>query len=363
MVTLVGERSILHKISDRWLFSLFLLFTVMTTKADKAVELVRDLLSRAANTQLPESPETLKGGTKAGVKRFLTSSPQGSSSSTVLKRTRPTCDDSFTGTMDQSIIEETAESFIPTHYLTSPMNPSDITQIAHELKSLMMPEIGTVLKSLIKESQPDFVTLIDSAMKKMSVDFQNVTRALQKENESLKQENISLKKEVTHLKMQVGKVELAADSNEQYSRRNNLRISGIPITEGENTDEKVLKLSNEVGANLELSDIDRSHRVGPMKDGKRAIIVKFTSYRARQQLYGVRRNLRKSERYKNTYINEDITAYRSKILFSARNLVRSGKLKAAYSGDGKIFLRDNNDMKYHITSESDLEQFKDTHLK
>ena len=118
------------------------------------------------------------------------------------------------------------------------MNPSDITQIAHELKSLMMPEIGTVLKSLIKESQPDFVTLIDSAVKKMSVDFQNVTRALQKENESLKQENISLKKEVTHLKMQVGKVELAADSNEQYSRRNNLRISGIPITEGENTDEK-----------------------------------------------------------------------------------------------------------------------------
>ena len=50
-------------------------------------------------------------------------------------------------------------------------------------------------------------------------------------------------------------------------------------------------------------------------------------------------------------------------MFSARNLVRSGKLKAAYSGDGKIFLRDNNDMKYHITSESDLEQFKDTHPK
>ena len=69
----------------------------------------------------------------------------------------------------------------------------------------------------------------------------------------------------------------------------------------------------------------------------------------------VRRNLRKSERYKNIYINEDITAHRSKILISARDLVRSEKWKAAYSSDGKIFLRDNNDVKYHITSESDLD--------
>ena len=44
------------------------------------------------------------------------------------------------------------------------------------------------------------------------------------------------------------------------------------------------------------SDIDRSHRVGPTKNG---IIVKFTSYRAHQKLLVVRKDLRKSDKNKN----------------------------------------------------------------
>ena len=95
-----------------------------------------------------------------------------------------------------------------------------------------------------------------------------------------------------------------------------------------------------------------------MKSGTRTLIVKFTSYRARQHLYAARKKLRDTEAYKNTYINEDITARRSKILFAARSLVRAKKLKAAYSSDGKLFLRDNDDEKYHVTAESDLDQFK-----
>ena len=90
-----------------------------------------------------------------------------------------------------------------------------------------------------------------------------------------------------------------------------------------------------------------------MKSGTRTLIVKFMSYRARQHLYGARKKLRDTEPYKNTYINEDIMARRSKILFAARNLVRANKLKAAYLSDGKLFLRDNNDEKYHVTSEAE----------
>ena len=93
-----------------------------------------------------------------------------------------------------------------------------------------------VFKTLIQETQPDFTTLLDGAVKKIQVE----TNALKKENVSLKQENKTLKKQVGELKPQVSKVTIAADSNEQCTRRNNLRISGIPITENENTDDIVL---------------------------------------------------------------------------------------------------------------------------
>ena len=317
-----------------------------------AADLVKDLLTAAANTELPESPETYK----SGIKRFLTPSPQ-TADNTVFKRTRQFSNDSFTGSMDQHwiVMEDVdAEPVMQTHYLSRPMNPSDITQIAIELKALMLPEMTAVFKTLIQETQPDFASLLDGAVKKIQVE----TIALKKENASLKQENKTLKKQVGELKSQVSKVAIAADSNEQYSRRNNLRISGIPITENENTDDIVLQLANAVGVNLNYWDIDRSHRVGQMKSGTRTLIVKFTSYRARQHLYAARKKLRDTEAYKNTYINEDITARRSKILFAARSLVRAKKLKAAYSSDGKLFLRDNNDEKYHVAAESDLDQFK-----
>ena len=119
----------------------------------------------------------------------------------------------------------------------------------------------------------------------------------------------------------------------------------------------MLKVANKAGVNIQLSDIDRSHRVGPIRSGKRAILVKFTSYRARQQLFAIRKDLRKIDHYRDVYKNEDLTARRSKILFTARHLVRAKQLKAAYSGDGKIFTKDNDDVKHHIKSETDLIQY------
>ena len=106
--------------------------------------------------------------------------------------------------------------------------------------------------------------------------------------------------------------------SEQYSRRNCLRIFGIPETKGEKTDDIVLKLAKEkLGVEIDINDIDRSHRTGSMntseqRDGQqshsqdpatsnsssrsnaawtsktdkakhhRPIIVKFTTYRSRQ---------------------------------------------------------------------------------
>ena len=92
-------------------------------------------------------------------------------------------------------------------------------------------------------------------------------------------------------------LERKCDDLESYTRRQNLRIVGIPEPDdnSETADvciEKVkeqINLLADVNLNLDLA-IDRAHRVGPKKDrnGKpvqRAIIVRFTSWRARTHVY------------------------------------------------------------------------------
>ena len=102
---------------------------------DNAADLVKDLLAAATNTELPESPEKHK----SGINRFLTPSPQ-TAGNLVLKRTCQISNNSFTGSMDQHgiVMEDTeVEPVMQTHYLSRPMDPSDITQIAIELKTLI----------------------------------------------------------------------------------------------------------------------------------------------------------------------------------------------------------------------------------
>ena len=95
-------------------------------------------------------------------------------------------------------------------------------------------------------------------------------------------------------------LERKCDDLESYTRRQNLRIVGIPEPDdnSETADaciEKVkeqINLLPDVHLNLDHA-IDRAHRVGPKKDknGKpvqRAMIVRFTSWRARTHVYSKR---------------------------------------------------------------------------
>ena len=89
------------------------------------------------------------------------------------------------------------------------------------------------------------------------------------------------------------------NSLEQYSWRNSVRISGYPEPYAENTEDRVVKIAKELDVDISKDNIDRSHRVGkPTQQGRSApdrvrprdILVKFSTYNTRQQLYGMPRN-------------------------------------------------------------------------
>ena len=152
-----------------------------------------------------------------------------------------------------------------------------------------------------------------------------------------------LKEELTEVKMKINDIE-------QYSRRLCLNVSGIPEAGGESTDQLVTDVAKMVGVAIEPRDIDRSHRIGKMKQGHhRTIIVRLTSFAKRQELYDARKKLRTPRAFPGStvtaatatraFISDNLTRENQSILYNARELKRQKKLHSAWSDVGKLKVR------------------------
>jgi len=203
-------------------------------------------------------------------------------------------------------------------------------------------------KILSTHKQEASVSPLSVVLEELQTDFSSFKKEA---SESLS----SLKKEIDELKGQVFDTSMQLDELNQYSRRNCILIHGISQTPNEDVDSIALKIFND---NLKLQDIglshlDRCHRIGSPKrstdivrQGKLPIIVKFTSYRIRSQVWKAKRLLKNS----GILITESLTPYRQKLLRSAKDRFGS---RSAYSQDGRVILWHNN-RRITVTSEEDL---------
>ena len=122
-----------------------------------------------------------------------------------------------------------------------------------------------------------------------------------------------------------------------------------------------------LGVDLAVEDIERSHRLGPktLQDvaahgnslGKslksRPIIVKFVSYRKRHEVFSAKKKLKG----KKITIVENLTKTRQRIFNVARKTVG---LKNSWTQNGKIFAKRTDDNKvFTLTKERDLHHIND----
>ena len=257
-----------------------------------------------------------------------------------------------TNTSDTS---DTSATQIPASAMASdPVEVMDVHSIPSAGTTITIPPSEMLrLSELLQDTfRAEIVGLVDSIVKGVVTGLQDRITSLENSNKDLQDTNTSLTARVAVLEAQ-------ADQAEQYSRRNCLRISGVPETTEENTDNIVLSIANDIDSEIQLHHIDRSHRVGNPKKTRatpREIIVKFSTYRARANFYK-QRTLMKERGHEGTFINEDITKKRSEYLYEARKLFKSNKLKGAWSSDGTILVKDHGDKVHRIMSLNDLVKF------
>ncbi|XP_077869665.1 uncharacterized protein LOC144361673 [Saccoglossus kowalevskii] len=203
-----------------------------------------------------------------------------------------------------------------------------------------------------------------------SVNFMNsFFEEFKKEMNALRNENKSLREQLITTERKLNGAQNEIESLQQYTRRNNLIIQGMPEKEDEITDDIVAQVAEAVGVHVSEHDIDISHRHPHNREPATSnIIVRFTRRTVRNQLYKAKKNMHTKttsdlgiaglrDTNNKIYINEQLTE-KGKRLFHEANIKRkAAKWKYLWTNNGMILARkESGSLDVKISSLQDVQR-------
>ncbi|KAH3741977.1 hypothetical protein DPMN_048707 [Dreissena polymorpha] len=179
-----------------------------------------------------------------------------------------------------------------------------ISELREDLKSMLKREeieelITNSVSTIMKKIEESMLNQIEKEVKNRTNTFKEQIAGLEFENGQLKQTivelNSSTTKSITELETQVGKLYdtsrealKLANYNEQYSRKNNVKI--LNITESSNETETSLtqtvsnNLRTTTDVELKPEDIIAIHRIPTKKGAIRTVIIKLRNNNAKSSI-------------------------------------------------------------------------------
>ena len=260
-------------------------------------------------------------------------------------------------------------------------------------------------------SEPDVVKKLN----RDTINYDRISKEVSKQVQTLVQPLIDTIKqkdvEIAALNDKCDELQERCDDLEQYSRKNSIRISGIPETQDENPFKIVMEVCNKklnLKSPLQLSEISNCHRVGQRKaDGShRQILVKFMNYQIRKRVFGAKSELKhhNKEFKKNQnvsprngdaesnvtsdssdhnaesadratdsvdtdadapilmpgpiYINEDLCRGRAQLAHRASEIRRAGGINETWTFDGFVIVKDLQNKIKKISRRADLMKYE-----
>ncbi|KAJ8032380.1 LINE-1 retrotransposable element ORF1 protein [Holothuria leucospilota] len=166
------------------------------------------------------------------------------------------------------------------------------------------------LEQAIDEAIEKILQKVASDLKIMKTDFMHALNEHEKRLEALEAENLRLEEQYDTLVKELEEHKKLGELHsqdlnklERFSRRNNIRLIGIPETDQENCDTTVSEVLRKIG--LEDCKLERAHRDGRRIPGKpRHIIAKLTFYK--DKVY-VMKNARRSLANETYFVVDDLT--------------------------------------------------------
>ncbi len=208
-----------------------------------------------------------------------------------------------------------------------------------------------------------------AAIKSRVQEANNKMSSIINEVNQLKEENEELKNQLKIVKKKKGGEQRddRIKELEQYSRRDNVLVTGIPWQKGENTQTLTIQLGEKLGVPIQDHGISTSHRL-PSRSNVQAFIVRFNNRDRRDELICALKKMRLNtniigiEPNQPIYCDEHLTVQNIATLRKAKQLKRAGSLIFIWTKEGTVYIKikAEDERSYKITNIDQLDWQQNT---
>lgn len=223
---------------------------------------------------------------------------------------------------------------------------------AHKFNELLDKQ-EKAYKKQFEEQDKIFKKVFDDQEKKIKKAFDHL-KDVQKKLEVIEGDLVELSKELEV-------TQRLAYSTDQYQRRNNLEISGIPHDCDDNLEEVCISLVNSIVADkpgytrdediIGKLDIEGCHRLRTKnRDGTKNTIIRFVNRKVCEDIMQNKKSVKNvvledlGDEVKNIYFNENLNKYYNGLSAKCRRLKKKRKISDSWTLNGivRIKLKDNS---------------------
>ena len=163
-----------------------------------------------------------------------------------------------------------------------------------------------------------------------------------------------MRERCSKLEQKLVEFECSTNNVEQYARKNNIIISGIPDSVDNNQlEESVTEIVTDINVNMASNNIEACHRICK-KDSRISstkTIVHFVNRKhTKQALYNKKFTKSKKKKHTHTFnlntnnpffISENLTRMNESLAYQGRKLKRNSLVNACYTKDGIVTIKIN----------------------
>lgn len=217
-----------------------------------------------------------------------------------------------------------------------------LVKVMDNFKSDMFNELKSVKKEVtdLKESV-EFLSSSHDA-------FNTTMKSIQEELMNLKSENTEIKAQNAELKQVTCDLRERLRALEQYTRRTNIEISGVPETPGENVEHVIRDVGTALGVEVEESQVSAAHRIPSYRrDRPASLVVQFkdrptrdmwiTKFKAKKTLTA--KNINPTFKDQKVYINEHLSPDNKQFLTKLKQKATAIGFKYVWCREGKFYVR------------------------
>ena len=165
----------------------------------------------------------------------------------------------------------------------------------------------------------------------------------------LQDENALLRSRCSKLEEKVLSLESSVNQVEQYGRRNNIVISGIPDDVADDDLEDASSIMEDVDVIVQNGDIQACHRIwkSDQKTSSKKTILRFINGKYCKKALVKRKifiNINSKMKYNfsrnnKSFINENLTRANESIAFCGRKVKRNSKIHSCFTSGGIVFIK------------------------